>query len=338
MDERKKMILQAIIHDYVESAEPVASRKIAKKHNFGISPATIRNEMCDLEELGFLKQLHTSSGRVPSAKGYRYYVDTLLQKERFRKEDMEFINAIWKEEPATLTEYFQQMAKVISQVSHNMSLCFAPRRDTSVIRFLHILPIHDTRAVMVIVTDTGALDNEPVFFEESISLDKLNSIAIKFSNALKNVLLKDITLEFLANLVKEFPDDKDIIISLGQALYNALTKRTLFYSVGTPELLGQPEFSTITNVQPILNLLEQEDKLGQLLNSNTSKPINIRIGTENPIASMHNCSVIQADFSAEDEHIGTLAILGPTRMEYARIIGMLNYMQEFLKKLHNKEK
>lgn len=338
MDERKQLILQAIIHDYVESAEPVASRRIAKKHNLGISSATIRNEMCDLEELGFLKQLHTSSGRVPSAKGYRYYVDTLLQKDCFRKEDMDFINAIWKEEPATLTEYFQQMAKAISQVSHNMSLCFAPRHDTSVIRFLHILPIHDTRAVMVVVTDTGALDNEPVFFEESISVERLNLIATKFSNALQNVLLKDITLEFLANVVNGFATDRNIAISLGQSLYNSLSKRKLFYSVGTPELLGQPEFSSITNVQPILNLLEEEDKLGQLLYPDTSKPINIRIGTENPIASMHNCSLIQADFSAGDEHVGTLAILGPTRMEYGRIIGMLSYMQEVLKNLRNKDK
>lgn len=338
MDERKQLILQAIIHDYVESAEPVASRRIAKKHNLGISSATIRNEMCDLEELGFLKQLHTSSGRVPSAKGYRYYVDTILQKERFNQQDMELINAIWKEDPATLTEYFQQMAKVISQVSHNMSLCFAPRHDTSVIRFLHILPIHDTRAVMVVVTDTGALDNEPVFFDESISVDRLNAIAIKFSNALQNVLLKDITLEFLANLVNDFAEDRKVAIKLGHSLFNVLSKRKLFYSVGTPELLGQPEFSTITNVQPILNLLEEEDKLGQILHADSSKPISIRIGTENPIASMHNCSLIQADFSTEDEHIGTLAILGPTRMEYARIIGMLNYMQDVFKNLRNKDK
>lgn len=137
-------------------------------------------------------------------------------------------------------------------------------------------------------------------------------------------------------LINDLNSNRDIMQVLCDTVHRALSKQKLLCAVGTPQLLAQPEFKTITTVQPILNLLEEEDKLGQLLSPSNSKPITIKIGTENLDEKIHNCSLIQAEFSVDDEHLGTLAILGPTRMEYGRIVGMLNYMQAFLKEMHEK--
>lgn len=185
MDERKQRILHAIIQDYIKSAEPVGSRTLAKNYNLGVSPATVRNEMADLEDLGFLEQPHTSAGRIPSAKGYRFYVDAMLHSNGTEREDAEKINKIWQEKPANFEDFFLNVAKLISQISHNMSLFLAPAHDTSVLKFIHVLPIGENRAIMVVVTDQGALDNEPMYFKEAVADDVLASMAIRMTNALR---------------------------------------------------------------------------------------------------------------------------------------------------------
>lgn len=338
MDERKQRILQAIIQDYVKSAEPVASRTIARKYNLGVSPATVRNEMFDLEELGFLEQPHSSSGRVPSAKGYRYYVDTILHKEHINREDAELIRSLWESKSKDFSDFIQHTAKVISQVSHNMSMVLAPSRDTSIVRFLHVLPINDMRAIMVIITDRGALDNEPIQFDEPVAAEELERAALKLSNAVSNVPLRQIDEVYMGNVVQTIGTPRPILRTIGEAFLRALTKRKLFYAVGTPELLEQPEFKSIANVQPILNLLEEQEELSRLLTNSSNKSITIRIGTENVDEKIHNCSIIQAEFLSENEHIGTLAVLGPTRMEYGRLVGMLSYMQKFLETVHEQDR
>lgn len=333
MDDRKKKILQAIINDYVKYAEPVASRTIARKYNLGISPATIRNEMYDLEELGLLEQPHSSSGRIPSAKGYRYYVDYILQKENLSIEDVALLNSLWETHPNDFTDIIQNTAKIISRISHNMSMVLSPMRDKSIIRFLHVLPINEYRAILVIVTDTGALDNELILFDEPYDRYLLESTSTKMNNALTNVAIKDIDKTFLLKKVLEIKEPLNILKTLGESIYRAITKRKLSYSVGTPELLGQPEFKDVSTVQPILNLIEEQEALSKILTNNPNEPITVLIGTENMDSKIHNCSIIQAEFNMGSEHLGTLAILGPTRMEYARLVGMLQYMQQYLQSI-----
>lgn len=337
MDERKQRILQAIIRDYVKTAEPVGSRTLARNYNLGISPATVRNEMFDLEQLGLLEQPHTSAGRIPSAKGYRYYVDTLLHQESLDTQDAEFIRSLWEARDTDFVEFLQQTAKLISRLSHNMGMFMAPSHDTAIIRFIHVLPLDETRFIMVVVTDVGALDNEPVYLDETYPHEDVAEAATKFNNALQNILLQDINLEFLRKIVQEIGTSRVILQILSDALFRVVSKRRLFYAVGTPELLGQPEFKNISAVQPILTLLEEQEELSKLLTHTPGQPITIRIGTENEDEKIQNFSIIQADFSAGKEHLGTLAILGPTRMEYGRVVGMLNYMQYFMKKITEKD-
>lgn len=337
MDERKQRILQAIIQDYVKTAEPVGSRTLAHKYNLGISPATVRNEMFDLEQLGLLEQPHTSAGRVPSAKGYRYYVDTLLHQESLNHQDEEFIRSLWQARDADFIDFLQQTAKLISRLSHNMGMFMAPSHDTSIIRFIHILPIDETRLIMVVVTNAGALDNEPIYFDEVYVEEDVTEAAVKFNNALQNVLLSDIDLKYLKRIVEKIGNPLLILQVFADTLFRVVSKRRLFYAVGAPELLGQPEFKNISAVQPILTMLEEQEELSKLLTNNSGQPITIRIGTENEDEKIQKFSIIQADFSAGKEHLGTLAILGPTRMEYGRVVGMLNYMQHFMRKITEKD-
>lgn len=333
MDERKQKILQAIIHDYVKSAEPVGSRTLARNYNLGISSATVRNEMFDLEQLGFLEQPHTSAGRIPSVLGYRFYVDTLLNQDYLSTEDVGLIHNLWGTSPATTADFFQQTAKLLSKLSHTMSFFLAPSRDLSAIRFIHIVPVSELQAIMIVVTDYGALDNEPVHFASPPMMDEVNEAVEKLSNYLCGTLLRDIDRAALDKMLSELDEPEHIYSILADVLYKALQKRRLLYAVGTPELLAQPEFKNTTSVQPILSLLEEQEELSALLSVTTGQPITIRIGRENNVEKIQNCSIIQADFSHENEHLGTLAILGPTRMEYGRIIGFLNYMQKFMKQI-----
>ncbi|MBP6890056.1 MAG: heat-inducible transcription repressor HrcA [Veillonella sp.] len=341
MDERKQRILHAIIQDYIKSAEPVGSRTLAKNYNLGISSATVRNEMSDLEEEGYLEQPHTSAGRIPSAKGYRFYVDSMLHSTGTTREDAEQINRLWHEKPVTFEDFFLDVAKLISQTSHNMSLFLAPAHDMSVLKFVHILPVDTHRAVTVVVTNQGALDNEPLYFKEAVPDDVLTSMALKFGNALKDVRIGELTLTSLKSTIRVIEGPKEVLAVLAEGLYRAVAKRKLFYSVGTTELLEQPEFQDIKRVQPILSLLEQQDQLSTLLGKKEhpeGRGINITIGSENEAEPLKNLSVIQADFTDKKDRIGTLAILGPTRMEYARIIGILSYMQEFIEALAKSKK
>ncbi|MBS4912808.1 MAG: heat-inducible transcription repressor HrcA [Veillonella sp.] len=338
MDERKQRILHAIIQDYIKSAEPVGSRTLAKNYKLGVSPATVRNEMADLEELGFLEQPHTSAGRIPSPKGYRYYVDDMMHLNGTQREDAERINQIWNKKPSNLEDFFLDVAKLISQISHNMSLVLAPAHNSSTLKFIHVLPISPHRAVMVVVTDVGALDNEHISFSEAVSEDDLAGASMKFSNALKDVRIADISPFFLEHTVKLIEGPKELLMILATSLYRAIAKRKLFYSIGTTELLEQPEFKDVKKVQSILSILEKEDQLTQLIEPAAPVGIDIKIGDENKAETMKNLSVIQANFGDADEGIGTLAILGPTRMEYRRIIGILSYIQDFVKLLKDNKK
>lgn len=337
MDERKQRILRAIIEDYVKSAEPVGSRTIAKNYNLGISPATVRNEMSDLEELGYLEQPHTSAGRIPSAKGYRLYVDSMMNQQDVPAEDAKRIQTIYHDTTGSSSELFLNMAKVISQVSHSMSLFLAPAHDRALLKFIHVLSLDTHQAVMVVITETGALDNELMYFKEAVSIDVLQVTAVKFSNALQDTFIQDITPEKLASLITQIEGPRQLLLIFCETLHRAITKKKLFYSVGATELLNQPEFKNVEKVQPILLLVEEQNQLTRLLVDGSPTPVKVKIGTENPVESLHDMSVIQADFSTPEKQVGTLAILGPTRMEYSRIIGMLTYMKQLMDTMANNQ-
>ena len=335
MDERKERILRAIIQDYIKTAEPVGSRTIAKNYDLGISSATVRNEMADLEDLGFLEQPHTSAGRIPSAKGYQYYVDTLQGFEDDAAEDIPVIQELWQAHQQELDDFFVEIAKLISRISHNVSMFLAPAHDSSTITYIHVLPIDEHRAVMVVVTNTGALDNEPIYFTEPINTEELAMHAHRFNSVLHDVSIQDITQENLDKMRVTLDLQDTTYVVFCDTLYRAIAKRKLFYTIGTTSLLEQPEFNDIKRAQSLLALLEQQDELTQLLTPNSSSPIDVKIGHSNELVK--DISVIQTSFNVPHQ-VGTLAIVGPTRMEYGRIMGILAYINTCMEELQEQKK
>lgn len=328
MDERKRLILQAIVQDYIKTAEPVGSRTLAKNYNLGISPATVRNEMADLEDLGFLEQPHTSAGRIPSSKGYRYYVNSLMEDDVALEEDKALIGRLWREYEGETQNFFYEVAKVISKISRNVSFFLAPANDDSTIKHVHMLPINPHHAVLVVVTSTGALDNEPLQFPELLEEATLAQYERSFSDLVCGTPIGKITLENFKVIEHQIPIPKlfrDVII---EGLCRAIVKRKLFYTIGTTSLLDQPEFQDNKQIQSLLSLLEKQEKLGELIKSNSAETIDIKIGEETELVK--NMSVITTSFSQGHQHLGTLAILGPTRMEYKRLISILMYMHQFI--------
>ena len=184
LDARKQKILQVIVQDYIASAEPVGSRTIARKYDLGVSPATIRNEMFDLEMMGYLEQPHTSAGRVPSLKGYRLYVDCLLKPTKITEAEKKFVQSWFQDKLSSVDEIFQSTAKLLARITHNVTLIMASERLNSKLKYIRFLPLDDRRAIMIVVTDTGQVENCIYPKPRGASMDDLNIIAQKLTNYL----------------------------------------------------------------------------------------------------------------------------------------------------------
>lgn len=332
LDERKRKILQTIVDDYVSTAEPVGSRTLARKYGLGISPATIRNEMSDLEVLGYLEQPHTSAGRIPSPRGYRFYVDCLLAPPKISEHDIALITNWYESRVRSIEEVFQETAKLISRMTRNISMVTAPQLSKSSFKYLQFLPLDDHRAIVVVVTDAGFLENKVIEIPEGTSFQDLQQIAAGINGRLgglsfdqiKHSLLREVKNDILAN-----PALFESALSiLRQAL--AVEKADRVYLGGTTQLLGQPEFRDVDKIKGLLTMLEEEKLLADILHMTDGDGLIVTIGQENKYSGIRDCSMVQATYRVDGQVIGTLAVLGPTRMDYGKIIGVLEFMHRHL--------
>lgn len=331
MDERKKKILQAIIQDYITSAEPVGSRTIARKYDLGVSAATIRNEMFDLEMLGYLEQPHTSAGRVPSIKGYRFYVDCLLQPSKVSNDEKKFVQNWFRDKMNDVDQIFESTAKILSQITHNVTLIMADQGATARLKYLRFLPLDRRRAIMIVVTDTGQIENCIYPNPGEIDLDELNRVAEKLTHFLAGTVITNINKESLEEFRENIVDDIELYRVAFQSLDQSFRRKNQVYTGGAMELLNKPEFRDVDKAKNLFTLLEEQEVVANLLYSDDNdqtKPVNVRIGEEANLASINDCSIIEATFKAGDMTLGKIAVLGPTRMEYAKIIGLLDFMKQ----------
>lgn len=330
LNDRKKKILQAVIQDYISSAEPVGSRTLARKYDLGVSPATIRNEMFDLEMMGYLDQPHTSAGRVPSIKGYRFYVDCLLKPTAITAGERQAVQTWFQDKTGSVDKIFKSTAKILSRITHNMTLVMASQEGASTLKYIRFLPLDHRRAIMIVVTDSGRIENSIFPRPEGTDLEDLNAIAEKLTSYLRGVPMKDINLKMLERFHGAVVDDIELYRTAFKALKQSFRREQQVYKGGTLELLNKPEFKDVTKAKDLFSLLEEQDVVADLLHDEGSqeKPVTVRIGEMTKAAPLKDCSIIEATFKADDIVIGKLAVLGPTRMEYARIIGLLDFMKE----------
>ena len=340
LNDRKKKILQLIIEDYISTAEPVGSRTIARKYDLGISPATIRNEMSDLEMLGYLEQPHTSAGRVPSAQAYRFYVDSLVEPGSLTDNDMALINGWFNERRRNIDEIFQSTAKILSRMTQNVSMVLANEDAVAVFRYMKFLPLDENHAILCIVTDDGHVDNCVVEIPLGMRPEEMDYMAGRVSRMLEGRRLTDITGAMLNDVHTDIADDRLLLTSMLQSIQNMKRRhqQQRVFMGGTKQLLNQPEFRDVERVKSLLGVLEEEKVVRDLLMADTDSGLKVTIGRENKFTGIQDCSMVQATYRLNGRIVGTMAVLGPTRMEYGKVITVMDYLHKYLKTIFKQDK
>lgn len=338
LNERKKKILQIIIEDYISSAEPVGSRTIARKYDLGLSPATIRNEMSDLELLGYLEQPHTSAGRIPSAQAYHFYVDALIEPGTLTDNDMALIDGWYNERRRNIDDIFQSTAKILSRMTQNVSMVLTNQQTIANFCYLKFLPLDSQHAILCIVADDGSIDTNVVDIPLGMSSEEMDYLAGKMSKLLEDRNLSDISVEILQNVHTDVVEDKLIFSSLLQAVRKMTGRRQeqKVFLGGTKQLLNQPEFRDVERVRNLLDILEEEKVLKDLLQGGEDSGLKVTIGSENKFTGIQDCSMVQATYRLNGQIVGTMAVLGPTRMEYGKVISVMDYLHKYLKTILDK--
>lgn len=336
LTERKKRILQLIVDYYVATAEPVGSRTIARNFALGLSPATIRNEMSDLEALGYLEQPHTSAGRIPSSKGYRLYVDSLGEPNLINENEQILIEQWYKSRLLQMDEIFQLTAKILSKMTNNLSVVTAYQENHIRFNYIKFLPLDAKRAILVLVTEDGVVENSIVRLPDGVDHNDLENIAQRISTQLTGIPLHDIQNQDLRATYQDIILDQTLhqgLLDLVKQIHEQRHEGKVYLG-GTTQMLKNPEFNSVNRVRELLQIVEERRLLKDILNSsNENFGIQISIGTENKFSGIQDCSVVRATYNINGHFAGTLAVLGPTRMEYAKIIAVMNFLENYLRKI-----
>lgn len=325
MDRRKIKILQAIITDYINTGEPVGSRTIAKKYDLGISSATIRNEMSDLEEMGYLEQLHSSSGRKPSDKGYRLYVDKIMKHHDLTNEEEYIIKTkILDSALFEMDRLLRQATVLVSDLTRLTCIVNPPSARKSSIRSLQLVNIDDNKMIFIVITNNGIIKNNIIKTNSEIDYPTLTRLNNILNFRLRNLTVDQMNLEVINNLKTDLLDHEDIFNVVIPVLYESLNKAdsSEAYAEGAQNIFNYPEYNDIDRAREFLTLLGNKDKLKELLDSSSS--ISIRIGNENYIDGAKDCSVITAVYSMHDKPLGSIGVIGPTRIHYSKIVTILD--------------
>lgn len=330
MDERKKKVLEAIVLDYIATAEPVGSRTIARKFDLGVSSATIRNEMADLEELGLIEQPHTSAGRVPSDAGYRFYVDWMMQKESLNEAQKQLIYNNLYQRIKEIEDLAQGTSHLISKLTNLASVVLTTNSGNNAFGQVHLLPYQPGTALMVVIKENGAVENHVVDVGESITPDDLQRVSAILNTKLKGLTIDQLKSGLLAEIYSELTKQKTLIslaLDIIEPILDAKDDDMVVLG-GAVNMLNQPEFKNVQKLKSILKVFEETQALKRALTQDISEGLTVRIGGENKLEEMHDCSLVTATYQVDGRIVGAIGVLGPTRMDYAKTVGLLEFMTQ----------
>lgn len=327
LDERKFLILQAIIDDYIMTAMPVGSRTISRKSGIGFSPATIRNEMSDLEELGYLDQPHTSAGRVPSHKAYRLYVDHLMKAGKLSNDDREWMQDHLDFRSKQVESVIRSAANVLSDATQYTSVIVAPKLGNLRIKHLQLVPVAEKTALLIIVTNVGIVKDTVIRIPEGMNADDLYYISRMLTQRLADKPLEAVRQTF-SELLRNAELNRRLLGETLQVIEKKLESEDSVDVVigGSSKLLDYPEYSDVNKAKNFLAILESKDTIRKVVGRNGGLEITIRIGPENEVPELNDCSIVTASYRVGGHSNGTLGIIGPTRMNYNRVISVLDFM------------
>ncbi len=331
LDDRKIKILRAIIDDYITTAEPIGSRTIAKKYELGLSSATIRNEMADLEDMGFLAQPHTSSGRIPSDKGYRIYVDQLMKTKDLTMEEMENIGKSLEAKINELSQLIRQASAVLSKITNYTSVAVTPQLKKNILKAIQVVPIEPGKALVIVVTHAGLVKNSIVKISESVLPDFLIRVSNIFNEKLSGLSIEQINLPLIMEIESEIGLSKELLMPILNSVADCINQgeNSEVYLDGATNIFNYPEFRDIAKAREFLHVLDEKSLICKLLNTcSNSKDINVSIGAENELLEIRDCSLVTAAYSIGDVTIASIGIIGPTRMEYPRVVTSMKFIRE----------
>lgn len=337
--DRKKKILQAIVDDYIETAEPIGSRTIAKRNGINLSSATIRNEMADLEEMGYLEKPHTSAGRVPSVLGYRFYVNRLMQKRHLADEEIIRLRQAMEIRIREVDEIIAETSEIVSRLTEYTVIATTPRLQNPVIRGIKLLPIGENHTLLAVITNVGTVKNACIETTERLPDDYVYSCSAALSDVLVGKSPYDLTQEQFALLKQSFvfcPGLFKNIVSYLFDWFDSNSKRGI-YRGGILNMFNHPEYRDIDRAKEVIRFLDDRDNIKNIMDDNNGyDTIKITIGDENEAEALRECSVVVANYSGVENMHGRIGIIGPMRMDYARIISSLEVVTEKLNRLINK--
>ena len=335
LSERKKKILQAIVEEYVETAEPVSSGNLLKKNHLDISSATIRNEMAELEQAGLLDKPHTSAGRVPSAQGYRYYVDQLIKEDKISLEEIEYIKSKLETRAMELEDVTKIVTNTLAEVTHYTSLAIGPDNAQQIISELKFVLLGSRILMAIILTENGLIKETMIKFEEDITEEQVQHINVIFNNKLKGMPLSEISKPMEEYIISEMKNEINIIKSIIEQINKAIVECKNVYLKGAKNILDMPEFNEVDKAKSFLDFVDKKEFIKSLEQEESVKDINVYIGDENGNEKLRDYSIVTFKHVVNGKDLGTIGIIGPTRMDYAKVISIMKYIN---KELNNNNK
>jgi heat-inducible transcriptional repressor len=323
-------ILRAIVANYIEQAEPVGSRTVSKKARLGLSPATIRNAMADLEEQGLLKQPHASAGRLPTNAGIKYYVENLLEKKDIPSHIQESIERSLLKQCDSLAELLKKTVELLASFSGHAAVVSAPKTDKKAVKHIQFLKLRPFEILLIAISESGIIQTLPTHMPSDIPEERLNFLARRINDMLETMDLE----EARHAILKEMEEDRRILESILGAVITSQKNMTDIQDIhisGRLNLLDQPEFSNIERLKGLLKALEEKHSLLMLLDLCLESPgVQVLIGTEKLGCSAATCSMILGHYVMEEHPVGSIGVIGPIRMNYAHIISLVEYTRKVL--------
>ena len=341
LDERKIKILNAIIQTYLETGEPVGSRTISRFTDLKLSSATIRNEMSDLEEMGYILQPHTSAGRIPSDKGYRFYVDNLM---KIKSEEVVRQNEMMVQKVDKLEQVLKQVVKLLAANTNYASLITAPQSQKNKLKFIQLTRVNEEQILAVMMLEGNIIKNKILTVDEPVEEEEVVKLNLLLNTYLQGLSLQEINMELLQTMKRQAQGHRRIISDLIDTIVEAIQEEddTEIYTSGTTNLLKYPELADREKAGQLLYTLEEKQGLNELItageNDENKHGIQVYIGSESPVQSMKDCSIVTATYELEEGVQGTIGIIGPKRMDYKKVVNNLETVMTQLDTIFKKDK
>ena len=334
---RKLQILKAVIDEYIVSAAPIGSRSLSRYPGINLSSATIRNEMADLEEMGYLEQPHTSAGRIPSDKAYRLYVDSMMHRSDLSDEEITGIRRYFTKQIDEVEAVMRATATALSEVTHYTAVILKPELQLNRLRHIQLVPLVTGRALMVIVTDAGYSRDVVIRVPEGMYADDLERISRLLTERLYDCRMDLVPGAILEILSGELTDKGDFLNRLVNSVERSIRPSSDSVELsGATNMLHYPEYSDLTKARSFLRAVEGKEALYDLLKRAQTVEFTVTIGSENQIEPLQDCSVVTATYRIDETPVGSFGVIGPTRMNYGKVVSILEYMSKGLSKVLSK--